>query len=92
LHWREFALGADRHRLEAWLATKPFHDPSKDVSKTAAAAVPAAGGKDTVTPAHALVAPSTPSATPSPSPARRAPTDYASQGSPLKHFVAADSD
>ncbi|BEI81953.1 hypothetical protein CcaverHIS002_0211130 [Cutaneotrichosporon cavernicola] len=23
-HWRQFALGADRHRLEQWLATKPF--------------------------------------------------------------------
>lgn len=23
-HWREFALGADRHRLEQWLQTRPF--------------------------------------------------------------------
>ncbi|KLT39269.1 hypothetical protein CC85DRAFT_198953 [Cutaneotrichosporon oleaginosum] len=31
-HWRQFALGADRHRLEEWLATKPFigvdHQPA----------------------------------------------------------------
>lgn len=29
-HWREFALGADRHRLQQWLETKPFDGVDHD--------------------------------------------------------------
>lgn len=46
-HWREFALGADRHRLEQWLNTRPFEGLDH---LTVAKAAPSVVSSDTPTP------------------------------------------
>ena len=78
-HWREFALGADRHRLEQWLASKPFQDGSAYSTTTAT---------PTVTPASNSVNTQHRSQTHT-SPTRQHRTRAPQQaGSPLKHAIS----
>lgn len=59
-HWREFALGADRHRLEQWLSTRPFEGLDHLTVKPA----PSVVSSDTATPrapSKAALAPPVPS-------------------------------
>lgn len=69
-HWREFALGADRHRLEQWLSSRPFEglDHLTTPNNPASKAAPSVISSDAATPRAPLKAALAP-----PLPAKSAP-------------------